>query len=561
MRVLNVARWAAGAVMLCAIAWPARPAAAFVTFETGQVRPLALHARRRARCWRSTRRTPAWRSSPSTAATPRHVGSVPVGLEPVAVAARTNTEVWVVNHLSDSVSIVDLGATPPRVVRTLLVGDEPRDIVFAGPTDADGHFTRAFITTARRRPEPARLACRRRSPRRARRARWSTSSTPRNLGTALGGTPRDDHRALRRHAARARRVARRPHRLRRGLPVRQPDRRRSPRARSATAAPARAVCDVDGVQVPGGLADGAGARRPAGAEREHRGRSPAPEVGLIVQAQPEQRHLGGRARPQLDQRRALRSAGPRRLPHRRARRPAARGRPPSRTSAPCSSTWSSIRPTARSTSATPRRATRCASRARARSARPCAAICTRARITVIDGANVAAAPPQQAHHARCRRATARCRCRPASRRPASPRRSTWRSPATARCTSPPSARAPSASSTPASSRTTRFVPDAAQHIAVSGGGPSGLALDEANHRLYVLTRFDNAVKVIDTTTRQRDRRSTRCTIPSRRRSSTGGASSTTRASRRATARRRAPPATSSPTSTAWPGTSATPTTS
>ena len=45
-----------------------------------------------------------------------------------------------------------------------------------------------------------------------------------------------------------------------------------------------------------------------------------------------------------------------------------------------------------------------------------------------------------------------------------------------------------------------FVPNAARHIAVSGGGPSGLALDEAHHRLYVLTRFDNAVKVIDTTT-------------------------------------------------------------
>jgi hypothetical protein len=43
-----------------------------------------------------------------------------------------------------------------------------------------------------------------------------------------------------------------------------------------------------------------------------------------------------------------------------------------------------------------------------------------------------------------------------------------------------------------------FVPDASHHIQVSGGGPSGLALDEAHHRLYVLTRFDNAVKVIDT---------------------------------------------------------------
>ena len=37
-----------------------------------------------------------------------------------------------------------------------------------------------------------------------------------------------------------------------------------------------------------------------------------------------------------------------------------------------------------------------------------------------------------------------------------------------------------------------FTPSAASHIAVSGGGPSGLVLDEANDRLYVLTRFDNA---------------------------------------------------------------------
>jgi YVTN family beta-propeller protein len=54
-----------------------------------------------------------------------------VGLEPVAVGVRNNTEVWVVNHLSDSISIVKVGSPATRwVVRTLLVGDEPRDIVF-----------------------------------------------------------------------------------------------------------------------------------------------------------------------------------------------------------------------------------------------------------------------------------------------------------------------------------------------------------------------------------------------------------------------------------------------
>jgi DNA-binding beta-propeller fold protein YncE len=75
----------------------------------------------------------------------QHTASVPVGMEPVAVATRGNNEVWVVNHLSDSVSIVDVAVTPPRTVATLQVGDEPRDIVFAGPGR-----NRAFITTAHR---------------------------------------------------------------------------------------------------------------------------------------------------------------------------------------------------------------------------------------------------------------------------------------------------------------------------------------------------------------------------------------------------------------------------
>ena len=34
-------------------------------------------------------------------------GSVAVGMEPVAVAARSNSETWVVNYFSDSISIVD----------------------------------------------------------------------------------------------------------------------------------------------------------------------------------------------------------------------------------------------------------------------------------------------------------------------------------------------------------------------------------------------------------------------------------------------------------------------
>ena len=55
---------------------------------------------------------------------------VAVGVDPVSVRARTANEVWVVNHLSDSVSIVDL--TTRNVVATLRTDDEPADVIFAG---------------------------------------------------------------------------------------------------------------------------------------------------------------------------------------------------------------------------------------------------------------------------------------------------------------------------------------------------------------------------------------------------------------------------------------------
>ncbi len=61
------------------------------------------------------------------------IGETAVGLRPVALALR-GSEVWVVNHLSDSVSVVDVSdPRRPRVMRTLQVGDEPRGIVVAGP--------------------------------------------------------------------------------------------------------------------------------------------------------------------------------------------------------------------------------------------------------------------------------------------------------------------------------------------------------------------------------------------------------------------------------------------
>lgn len=116
----------------------------FVTFESGQVRPLALSSNGN-RLYAVN--TPDNRVEVFDVSTnnPVLIDSVPVGLEPVAVNLLNDNELWVVNHLSDSVTILDLTTTPITIKNTLLVGDEPRDIVFAGTSN---QF--AFITAAHR---------------------------------------------------------------------------------------------------------------------------------------------------------------------------------------------------------------------------------------------------------------------------------------------------------------------------------------------------------------------------------------------------------------------------
>ena len=118
--------------------------ASFVAFESGHVRPLAMSPDNN-RLFAVNTPDNRLEIFTITQAGLTLTESVPVGMEPVAVAARNNNEVWVINHLSDSISIIDVSVSPARVTRTLLVGDEPRDIVFAGPGG-----NRAFITAAHR---------------------------------------------------------------------------------------------------------------------------------------------------------------------------------------------------------------------------------------------------------------------------------------------------------------------------------------------------------------------------------------------------------------------------
>jgi len=69
---------------------------------------------------------------------PAPLASIPVGLDPVSVRARTDDEAWVVNHISDSISVVDLNEMVVKA--TILTDDEPADVIFAGEPQ------RAFVS-------------------------------------------------------------------------------------------------------------------------------------------------------------------------------------------------------------------------------------------------------------------------------------------------------------------------------------------------------------------------------------------------------------------------------
>ena len=162
------------------------------TFESGPVRPIAMSADG-AHLYVANTANDSLDifaiGSGSSGLTP--AGTAFVGVDPVAAAVAPDGKVWVVNQISDSISIVDPTTAPPHVVQTLLVGDEPSDIVFAG-----SGATRAFITTAHRgqqRTDPSIAAVLGAGDPQLTTASvgradvWVFDST--NLGTTMGGTP------------------------------------------------------------------------------------------------------------------------------------------------------------------------------------------------------------------------------------------------------------------------------------------------------------------------------------------------------------------------------------
>ena len=118
-----------------AVAMP--PDVDFENFETGQTHPLALSGSHLYAVNTSEARLAVFDVAGDGSLS--FAGDVPVGLDPVSLAVRPGTsEVWVVNQLSDSVSVVDAAAR--RVIDTIAVGDEPTDVAFASG--------RAFVTLA-----------------------------------------------------------------------------------------------------------------------------------------------------------------------------------------------------------------------------------------------------------------------------------------------------------------------------------------------------------------------------------------------------------------------------
>lgn len=115
------------------------PGSSFVNFETAPVHPLALSPdnARLAVCNLADGRLEVFDITSGNLAP---LGSVPVGMDPVSVHFRTANEAWVVNHISDSISVVDVAAL--RVIATIDTLDTPSDVVFAGSP------ARAFVSCA-----------------------------------------------------------------------------------------------------------------------------------------------------------------------------------------------------------------------------------------------------------------------------------------------------------------------------------------------------------------------------------------------------------------------------
>jgi 6-phosphogluconolactonase (cycloisomerase 2 family) len=458
--------------------------AAFTAFESGQVRPLARSSSGDRLYSVNTPDNQLEIFQVSSFGLKR-VASVPVGLEPVAVALRNDGEAWVVNHLSDSITIIDVSAAPPRILRTLLVGDEPRDIVFAGST---GNL--AFITTAHRGQNspynstalptnPGELI----TPGIGRADVWVFDAT--SLGTALGGTPQT---IITLFGDTPRPLAVTPDRSTVYAGIFQSGNR-------TTTLHGQVVCDggasagsctVSGATAPGGLP----------APNVDSNNQPQPETGLIVKYNGT--HWLDELNRQWD---ALVRFS---LPDKDVFAIDANASPPVEIHA-----YSNVGTVLTGMAVNPSSGklyvanTEAINEVRFEGTRtandPTSTVLGHlheTRITVIDPASGTVTPRHLNKHIDYSVSPAPPGV--AERSLALPRQLVVTADGSTLYLAAKGSDKVARFSTTAL-ETDSFVPDSADHIAVSGGGPEGLLLDENRHRLYVTTRFDNGLSIIDTT--------------------------------------------------------------
>ncbi len=125
------------AVLGASAGTPAAFSNAFVNFESPAVHPIELSpdGARLAVCNVADGKVELFNVTSGRLTTD---GAIPVGMDPVSVRFRNASEAWVVNHISDSISVLDVAGR--RVIATIQTLDTPSDIVFAGSP------LRAFVT-------------------------------------------------------------------------------------------------------------------------------------------------------------------------------------------------------------------------------------------------------------------------------------------------------------------------------------------------------------------------------------------------------------------------------
>jgi YVTN family beta-propeller protein len=117
------------------------PAPAFANFEEAQTNPVRLSADGTRLYAVNTANASLSVFNVTTPGSPSLIAEIPVGLGPVSVNPLTDDEVWVVNQVSNSVSIVSV--SKGIVVNTIHVKPEPMDVVFAGNDQAYISVSRA----------------------------------------------------------------------------------------------------------------------------------------------------------------------------------------------------------------------------------------------------------------------------------------------------------------------------------------------------------------------------------------------------------------------------------